>query len=103
MIYNIPNGNHSTRISFNRELFNYRIQSNNGKYDKKTEGVLKKYEKPIRNNFIKMKLRDKAYLTIKQLGISEIPTIKAPRVYNAKLDIIVKKSSFKLILKTPKK
>ncbi len=43
MIYNIPNGNHSTRISFNRELFNYRIQSNNGKYDKKTKGILKKY------------------------------------------------------------
>ena len=52
MIYNIPNGNHSTRISFNRKLFDYRIQSNNGKYDKKTEGVLKKYEKLVRSTVI---------------------------------------------------
>lgn len=52
MIYHIPKGNASTRISFNRKLFCYRVQSNSGKFDKKTEGILKKYEKPIRSTII---------------------------------------------------
>lgn len=52
MIYSIPNGNHSTRISFNRELFDYRVQSHGGKYDKKSDGILKKYEKPVRSTVI---------------------------------------------------
>ena len=52
MIYHIPEGDASTRISFNRRLFCYRVQSNSGKFDKKTEGILKKYEKPVRSTII---------------------------------------------------
>jgi hypothetical protein len=52
MIYNIPYGNDSIRISFNRELFNYRIQSNKGKFDKKSVGILKIYERPLRSTVI---------------------------------------------------
>lgn len=78
MIYSIPNGNHSTRISFNRELFDYRIQSNNGKYDKKTEGVLKKYEKPVRSTVIfeKNKLEKVKKICTKFEIISKFYTIK---------------------------
>lgn len=49
MIYHIPEGNASKRISFNRKLFHYRMQGNSGKYDKKTTGVLIEYEKPVRS------------------------------------------------------
>ncbi|MFT4312518.1 MAG: hypothetical protein ACMXYF_04795, partial [Candidatus Woesearchaeota archaeon] len=49
MIYHIPKGDASTRISFNRKLFPYRVQGNSGKFDKKTIGILQKYEKPIRS------------------------------------------------------
>ncbi len=52
MIYQIPKGNASTRISFNRKLFCYRIQSNKGKYDKFSNGILKKFKKPIRSTVI---------------------------------------------------
>jgi len=52
LIYHIPEGNASTRISFNRKLFCYRIQSNLGKFDKKTKGILKKYTKPVRSTII---------------------------------------------------
>ena len=52
MIYHIPEGNSSVRISFNRKLFCYRIQSNSGKFDKVTTGILKDYEKPVRSTVI---------------------------------------------------
>jgi len=52
MIYQIPKGNASTRISFNRKLFCYRIQSNLGKFDKLSNGVLKKFKKPVRSTVI---------------------------------------------------
>ena len=52
MIYSIPEGNASTRIAFNRKLFCYRIQSNEGKFDKKTKGILKEFKKPLRSIII---------------------------------------------------
>lgn len=52
MIYKIPKGKDSIRISFNRKLFCYRMQANSGRYDKKTKGILEKYEKPIRSTII---------------------------------------------------
>lgn len=52
MIYHIPDGNASTRISFNRKLFCYRIQSNSGKFDKISNGILKKFKKPVRSTVI---------------------------------------------------
>ena len=52
MIYHIPKGNDSTRISFNRKLFCYRVQSNSGKFDKITDGLLKKFKKPVRSTVI---------------------------------------------------
>jgi hypothetical protein len=52
MIYTIPKGNDSIRISFNRKLFCYRMQANSGKFDKKTKGILENYEKPIRSTII---------------------------------------------------
>ena len=64
LIYNIPKGNASIRISFNRKLISYRVQSNSGKYDKKTKGILKNYEKPIRSTIIFNKNK---YLEVKKL------------------------------------
>ena len=60
MIYHIPNGNASTRISFNRKLFCYRIQSNSGKFDKISNGILKKFKKPVRSTIIfdELKIKD---------------------------------------------
>ncbi len=52
MIYAIPKGDSSVRISFNRKLFNYKIQSHKGKYKKKTEGVLKEFERPTKSRII---------------------------------------------------
>ena len=52
MIYHIPKGNDSIRISFNRKLFCYRVQSNLGKFDKLSEGILKKFKKPVRSTVI---------------------------------------------------
>lgn len=52
MIYHIPQGDASIRISFNRKLFCYRVQSNSGKFDQITEGILKKFEKPVRSTVI---------------------------------------------------
>jgi len=52
MIYHIPEGNSSIRISFNRRLFCYRVQSNSGKFDKYTSGILKNYSKPVRSTVI---------------------------------------------------
>jgi len=49
MIYAIPKGDSSVRISFNRKLFNYRIQSHKGKYKNKTKGVLKEFERPTKS------------------------------------------------------
>ena len=45
MIYAIPNGDDKLRIKFNRELFNYSIQSHKGKYKSKSKGILNNYEK----------------------------------------------------------
>lgn len=52
MVYAIPKGNSSVRISFNRKLFNYKRQSHKGKYKKKTEGVLKEFERPTKSCII---------------------------------------------------
>lgn len=52
MIYRIPEGDASTRISFNRKLFCYRVQSNSGKFDKVSNGILKKFKKPVRSTVI---------------------------------------------------
>lgn len=52
MIYNIPEGKDSIRISFNRDLFDYRIQANSGKYDKTSNGLLRNCERPIRSTVI---------------------------------------------------
>ena len=49
MIYAIPNGDDATRITFNRKLFNYNIQSHRGKYSRKSSGILSEYEKPTRS------------------------------------------------------
>lgn len=49
MIYNIPEGDDTTRIAFNRKLFSYNVQSHSGKYKRKSKGILLKYEKPIRS------------------------------------------------------
>ncbi len=51
MIYNLK-GNDSERISFNRKLFQYNIQSHKGKYKRTSKGVLRKYEKPVRSVII---------------------------------------------------
>ncbi len=48
MIYNLK-GNDSERISFNRKLFQYKLQSHKGKYKTVSKGALKKYEKPVRS------------------------------------------------------
>jgi hypothetical protein len=64
MIYHIPDGDASTRISFNRKLLCYRVQSNSGKFDKKTEGLLKNYKKPVRSTLIFDKTK---YECVKQL------------------------------------
>lgn len=47
MLYSIPEGNSSLRISFNRKLFPYRMQTHKGKYDKKTNGILTEFRRPI--------------------------------------------------------
>jgi hypothetical protein len=49
MIYNIPKGDDIIRITFNRQLFKYNIQSHKGKYANKSNGILLKYEKPVRS------------------------------------------------------
>lgn len=49
MIYNIPEGDDITRITFNRKLFDYNLQSHKGKYQKKSKGILTNYEKPVRS------------------------------------------------------
>ena len=49
MIYSIPEGKDALRITFNRKLFNYNLQSHEGKYKKKSQGILTDYEKPLRS------------------------------------------------------
>ena len=49
MIYQIPQGNATKRITFNRKLFAYNTQSHKGKYKKKSNGILGEYEKPTRS------------------------------------------------------
>lgn len=48
LIYDFK-GNGSKRIMFNRRLFNYNIQSHKGKYKVTSNGILNKYEKPVRS------------------------------------------------------
>ena len=70
MIYHIPKGDASTRISFNRKLFCYRIQSNRGKFDKMSNGILKDFKKPVRSTIIFDESKIKAVKTIcKKFGI----------------------------------
>lgn len=52
MIYSIPNGNSTLRISFNRKLLNYNVQSHKGRYKRKTNGILSKYERPNKSCII---------------------------------------------------
>lgn len=60
MIYSIPEGKDVLRITFNRKLFNYNLQSHEGKYKKKSPGILFEYEKPLRSVVIfdQTKLKD---------------------------------------------
>ena len=48
MVYDL-NGNDSERIGFNRRLFQYSIQSHQGRYKTKSKGVLKNYIKLARS------------------------------------------------------
>jgi len=48
MIYDLK-GKDSERIKINRKLFQYKIQSHKGKYQKTTKGILTNYEKPTRS------------------------------------------------------
>lgn len=50
MIYSI--GEDAKRITFNRKLFSYKIQSHEGKYKYKSKGILTQYEKPLRSVII---------------------------------------------------
>ena len=52
MIYQIPEGDAIKRITFNRKVFAYNLQSHNGKYKRKSQGLLTEYEKPIRSCII---------------------------------------------------
>lgn len=52
MIYQIPEGDAIRRITFNRKVFAYNLQSHNGKYKRKSQGLLTEYEKPIRSCII---------------------------------------------------
>ena len=51
MIYSIPKGDSSTRITFNRKLFEYNVQSHKGRYKRKSKGLLSDsdFEKPVRS------------------------------------------------------
>ena len=49
LIYNFPQKKDSVRIKFNRAIFKYKTQSHGGKYQKLTNGVLSKFEKPARS------------------------------------------------------
>ena len=50
MIYSI--GEDTKRITFNRKLFSYKIQSHAGKYKYLSKGILTQYEKPLRSVII---------------------------------------------------
>ena len=50
MIYSI--GDDAKRITFNRKLFSYKIQSHEGKYKYQSKGILTQYEKPLRSVII---------------------------------------------------
>lgn len=50
MIYSI--GDDAKRITFNRKLFSYNIQSHAGKYKYQSEGIITQYEKPLRSVII---------------------------------------------------
>ena len=52
MIYAIPKGNDATRITFNRKLLNYNLQSHRGRYVRKSTGILSDYQKPTRSCII---------------------------------------------------
>lgn len=58
MMYSI--GEDARRITFNRKLFSYNIQSHAGKYKYQSKGILTQYEKPLRSVVIfdKEKLLD---------------------------------------------
>ena len=49
MIYAIPKGNDATRITFNRKLFTYNLQSHKGRYSSKSKGILTNFVKPTRS------------------------------------------------------
>ncbi len=50
MIYSF--GDDAKRITFNRKLFSYNIQSHTGKYKYQSKGILTQYEKPLRSVII---------------------------------------------------
>lgn len=70
MIYQIPDGKDSIRISFNRKIFKYNIQSHSGKYQKKSQGLLSVFEKPTRSCVIfESKYLEKVRKICKDFGI----------------------------------
>lgn len=70
MIYNLD-GRDSNRIKFNRKLFNYNLQSHKGKYQATSNGILKKYEKPIRSVIIfEKKFLNKVKNLLEEYGIT---------------------------------
>jgi CMP-2-keto-3-deoxyoctulosonic acid synthetase len=80
MIYTIPQGDDITRITFNRKLFEYNLQSHKGKYQKRSKGILTNYEKPVRSCVIfdkeqleqVKKLTKKLQITTKFYEINEL-------------------------------
>lgn len=48
MIYNIPNGDSTIRVQFNRKLFEYPMQTNGGRSKTKTKGILSNCERPAK-------------------------------------------------------
>lgn len=48
MIYSLD-GKDSSRIRFNRKLFNYKLQSHKGQYRTTSKGILENCEKPVRS------------------------------------------------------
>lgn len=64
MIYFIEKGNSAARFGFNRALFPYNIQSHSGKYCRKSNGILKKYEKITRSVIL---FEERYYNSVKDL------------------------------------
>lgn len=66
MVYFIEKGNSAARFGFNRAIFPYNIQSHSGKYCRKSNGLLKKYEKITKSVIL---FEEKYYESLKELVI----------------------------------